>query len=59
MSLHSPYEMITHHARCPYIGSDRNQPAYPVTVRIDTAIEWDYYRHGGILPMVLRRLAGV
>jgi aconitate hydratase len=24
--------------------------------RIDTAIEVDYYRHGGILPFVLRQL---
>jgi aconitate hydratase len=29
----------------------------PVIVRIDTPIEVDYYRHGGILPFVLRQLA--
>jgi aconitate hydratase len=29
----------------------------PVVVRIDTPIEVDYYRHGGILPFVLRQLA--
>jgi aconitate hydratase len=28
----------------------------PVRVRIDTPIEIDYYRHGGILPFVLRQL---
>lgn len=28
----------------------------PVRSRIDTAIEVDYYRHGGILPYVLRQL---
>jgi len=28
----------------------------PVTLRIDTPIEVDYYRHGGILPFVLRQL---
>jgi aconitate hydratase len=28
----------------------------PVRVRIDTPIEVDYYRHGGILPYVLRQL---
>jgi aconitate hydratase len=28
----------------------------PVTCRIDTPIEVDYYRHGGILPFVLRQL---
>ncbi len=29
-----------------------------VTVRIDTPIEADYYRHGGILPYVLRNIIG-
>src|SRR5205809_1442034 len=28
----------------------------PVKLRIDTPIEIDYYRHGGILPVVLRQL---
>jgi aconitate hydratase len=28
----------------------------PVTLRIDTPIEIDYYQHGGILPYVLRQL---
>jgi aconitate hydratase len=28
----------------------------PVTCRIDTPIEIDYYQHGGILPYVLRQL---
>jgi aconitate hydratase len=28
----------------------------PVTLRIDTPIEIDYYQHGGILPFVLRQL---
>jgi len=27
-----------------------------VKLRIDTPIEIDYYRHGGILPFVLRQL---
>ena len=30
---------------------------FEVDVRIDTAVEWDYYRHGGILHYVLRQLA--
>jgi aconitate hydratase len=34
-------------------GSSRR---VPVLLRIDTAIEVDYYRHGGILPFVLREL---
>jgi aconitate hydratase len=29
-----------------------------VVCRIDTPVEIDYYRHGGILPYVLRQLAG-
>jgi len=28
----------------------------PVTCRIDTPIEIDYYQHGGILPYVLRQI---
>jgi aconitate hydratase len=31
----------------------------PVTLRIDTPIEADYYRHGGILPYVFRQLCQV
>ncbi|MBU2884272.1 aconitate hydratase AcnA [Gilvimarinus agarilyticus] len=31
---------------------------FEVRVRIDTEVEWDYYRHGGILHYVLRQLAG-
>ena len=30
--------------------------SFPVTVRIDTPVELDYYRHGGILQTVLRKL---
>jgi aconitate hydratase len=51
------------------IGADPSEPSTRVTVRadgrefqadvrIDTAMELDYYRHGGILPYVLRSLAG-
>jgi aconitate hydratase len=32
---------------------------FEVIARLDGPIEVDYYRHGGILPAVLRRLAGV
>ena len=35
---------------------DGKQRYVPVKVRIDTPIEVDYYRHGGILPFVLRQL---
>ena len=35
---------------------DGTAKAVPVLLRIDTPIEVDYYRHGGILPFVLREL---
>ncbi|MDA1257983.1 MAG: aconitate hydratase AcnA [Chloroflexi bacterium] len=31
---------------------------FDATARIDTSVEWDYYRHGGVLQFVLRRMAG-
>jgi aconitate hydratase A / 2-methylisocitrate dehydratase len=37
-------------------GKSRQKRSVPVKVRIDTPIEIDYYRHGGILPFVLRQL---
>ena len=36
------------------VGGEREE--VPVTLRIDTPIEVDYYLHGGILPYVLRQL---
>lgn len=36
--------------------ADGRSESVPVTVRIDTPIEAEYYRHGGILPYVLRQL---
>ncbi|MEP6936526.1 MAG: aconitate hydratase, partial [Chthoniobacterales bacterium] len=35
---------------------DNESESVPVKLRIDTPIEVDYYRHGGILPFVLREL---
>jgi aconitate hydratase len=35
---------------------DGSQLDVPVILRIDTPIEVEYYRHGGILPFVLREL---
>ncbi|MEA5098524.1 MAG: aconitate hydratase, partial [Burkholderiaceae bacterium] len=35
---------------------DGSQQKVEVLLRIDTPIEVDYYRHGGILPFVLRQL---
>jgi aconitate hydratase len=37
---------------------DGKKETVPLTLRIDTPIEIDYYRHGGILPFVLRQLLG-
>ena len=37
-------------------SADGSVRTVPVTLRIDTAIEVEYYKHGGILPYVLRQL---
>jgi aconitate hydratase len=37
-------------------GADGKTRRVPLVLRIDTAIEVDYYKHGGILPFVLRQL---
>jgi aconitate hydratase len=37
-------------------SQDRQSHSMPVKLRIDTPIEIDYYKHGGILPFVLRQL---
>ncbi len=37
-------------------SSDGSTKEIPMTVRIDTPVELDYYRHGGILAFVLRKL---
>ncbi|MCX6966452.1 MAG: aconitate hydratase [Verrucomicrobia bacterium] len=42
-------ELLIHRA-------DGGTQSVPVKVRIDTPIEIDYYRHGGILPFVLREI---
>ena len=39
------------------VAEDGDRREFTVTVRIDTPEEIDYYRHGGILPYVLRQLA--
>jgi len=43
-------------ARLVITGADGTKREVSVTLRIDTAIEVDYYKHGGILPFVLRQL---
>ena len=37
-------------------GEDGSTKTFEATVRIDTPEELSYYRHGGILPYVLRKL---
>jgi aconitate hydratase len=37
-------------------GADGTSRRVSLILRIDTPIEVDYYRHGGILPFVLRQL---
>ena len=37
---------------------DGSLTEFRAVVRIDTPMEAEYYRHGGILPYVLRQLAG-
>lgn len=36
---------------------DGKETVFSTDIRIDTAVEWDYYQHGGILHYVLRQLA--
>lgn len=38
------------------IRRNDTESTVPVTVRIDTPVEADYFRHGGILLYVLRQL---
>ena len=45
-----PRELITVTA----VAEDGTEKKFEVLVRFDSEIEIDYYRHGGILPMVLR-----
>jgi aconitate hydratase len=43
-------------ARLVITRADGSKRETTLTLRIDTAIEVDYYKHGGILPFVLRQL---
>ncbi|HST53629.1 MAG TPA: aconitate hydratase [Pyrinomonadaceae bacterium] len=47
-----PRQDVTLHIR----RANGEEDEVPVTLRIDTPIEIEYYRHGGILPFVLRQL---
>ncbi len=50
-----PRQTLTVRARRP----DGGERTFDVIVRIDIPMELEYYRHGGILPMVLRQLTRV
>jgi aconitate hydratase len=39
------------------VSDDAKSVRFDAVVRLDTAVEVEYYRHGGILPYVLRKLA--
>jgi aconitate hydratase len=45
-------------ARVRAVAADGSQKSFEVKVRVDTPAEIEYYRNGGILPYVLRQLAG-
>jgi aconitate hydratase len=49
----APRQRLTVVAR----GDDGRERRFGVVARLDGPIEVDYYRHGGILAAVLRRLA--
>jgi aconitate hydratase len=38
--------------------SEQGEKSFEAIIRIDTPMEAEYYRNGGILPYVLRQLAG-
>jgi aconitate hydratase len=40
------------------VRTDGSERTFDAVVRIDSPIEVEYYRHGGILPMVLRKMFG-
>ena len=40
------------------VAKDGSEKKFMVDVRVDTPQEVEYYRNGGILPYVLRQLAG-
>ena len=48
----APRQQLTVRAR----RKDGSETAFQAVVRIDTPLEMEQYRHGGILPFILRRL---
>ncbi len=48
----SPRKVLTVRA----VKPDGSERTFQVVARVDTPVEVEYYRHGGILPMVLRKM---
>ncbi|MFQ3610327.1 MAG: aconitate hydratase AcnA [Fimbriimonadales bacterium] len=48
----SPRKVLTVRA----VKPDGSERSFQVMARVDTPVEVEYYRHGGILPMVLRKM---
>jgi len=48
----------TKQARVRAVAPDGSEKRFEVKVRVDTPAEAEYYRYGGILPYVLRQVAG-
>jgi aconitate hydratase len=40
------------------VAADGSEKSFEAQLRVDTPQEVEYYRNGGILPYVLRQLAG-
>jgi aconitate hydratase len=40
------------------VGADGSETTFEAVPRVDTPQEAEYFRNGGILPFVLRQLAG-
>ncbi len=40
-------------------SDDGKETTFNVRSRVDTGVEAEYYRHGGVLPYVLRQMMGV
>jgi aconitate hydratase len=49
-----PHMTVTVRAR----AEDGSETTFEAVVRVDSPLEAEQYRHGGILPMIVRRLVG-
>jgi aconitate hydratase len=50
----APFQEMTVQARN---GDGTNKTTFKVIARLDTPVEVDYYRNGGVLHTILRRMA--